>query len=455
MSNINLIIPKESFHHHRHSKKSNLSETHEIHSSNETHSARRKFMAEAALATKAIVPTVASDAVIEADLRALNDGVTGAWAKLMLDIGGAENLSTYRTKDGLWSLLDLCGRISDPKTKTLTNTAMILLDPTLVGSKVAAFSYSADGQNDLAPRYQWGWDSKTGEEENDGYCGETSFITAGLANGEYISQYDARQIAVGSQTDGELLIGDGSDVALAKAMHLNYDQWNQPKGSTKDFIAWLTKEVESGHPVAIGMYLNPSMFGETGPGDPEYDHIVIVTGIKDGKITFCDNGLKGGNTPSSAKYTYTYPISEIIGTRADADKSKFPYTIPDFDNNKDYHNHGIAIDGVKDKNSETLPIHLLTNVNNEPDEIKDHSNVRPPSTPVTLTGCISGLTPGKTYKIYVYDALSKVPDGSFNKNASKAARCITFTATGTSYAFTDQIKSSDQIAFRVVPADGP
>lgn len=277
---------------------------------NGSRAAHRKFLAEAIQVT---LPTVAPDKQIEKDLKNLNLGVKGTWDQLMKDIGGAGNLSTYRTSDGLWSLLNLCGRLSDAKTITLTNAATTLLDN--------GFQYSAAGQNDLPPRYQWGWDSSTQEEENNGYCGETSFITAGLANGEYISQYDAREIAVGhkskSQTEGQLLIGD-NDQALAKAMHLKYDVWDVDGGKTSDFITWLTNQVNSGHPVAIGVYLNPSAFGETGPGQPDYDHVVVVTGIKDGKITFCDNGLYGGNTPGTSQFTYTYPLDQFIGTRDQA-----------------------------------------------------------------------------------------------------------------------------------------
>ncbi len=36
----------------------------------------------------------------------------------------------------------------------------------------------------IGPRFQW--------EENNGYCGETSLISAGLYYGQYGSQYDAR-----------------------------------------------------------------------------------------------------------------------------------------------------------------------------------------------------------------------------------------------------------------------
>ena len=124
------------------------------------------------------------------------------------------------------------------------------------------------------------------------------------------------------------------------------------------------------------------------------------------------------------------------------------------DENKN--NYGIAITGTTGS-KETLPVHLLTNPNGEPNEIKDGKNTRPTPTPITLTACITGLTKGKTYKIYIYNynKLSYVADSNFNAHAKQAAECISFTATGSSYVMTKGIMSSDQIAFRVVPEDGP
>ena len=40
---------------------------------------------------------------------------------------------------------------------------------------------------DISPRLQW--------NENNGYCGEVSLISAGLYYGQYLSQYDARSLA--------------------------------------------------------------------------------------------------------------------------------------------------------------------------------------------------------------------------------------------------------------------
>lgn len=456
MSQVYQIDLNKAFHnsHHHHSSKKghkNRTKPTETGAPSGSRASARRFLAEAAVQPTPVIPKTATDKQVEKDLTRLNDGDAGAWAQLMKDIGGADNLSTYRTSDGLWSLMDLCGRISSSKTITLTNAATTLLDK--------GFQFQTRGpnglvQNDEAPRYQW--------DANNGYCGETSFATAGLDNGDYISQYDARQYATGSQDD-QLLLGDGSDAKLAAAMHLKMNEWNTDGGNTKDFLAWIKKELDAGCKVMIGLYTNENTFyGNTNPnaGQPDYDHIVTVTGISNGRIYFCDNGLYGNSASSGTPYEYSYPISAFEGTRQQANTPfanpdpSIPrnlYTLPDGDQN----NYGVAIQGVQGSD-ETLPIHLLTNVNNEPNEI-GKSNERPPATPVTLTGCITGLTPGKVYKIYVYDKFGKdaIPDSDFNKNSHMAAQCITFIATGSSYVFTNQIMSSDQIAYRVVPADGP
>ena len=75
--------------------------------------------------------------------------------------------------------------------------------------------------NPLPPRIQW--------NANYGYCGEASFISAGLFYGQYLSQYDARAIASNNArqnlSSSQLLLGV-NDVAAAKAMHLAATPFN-------------------------------------------------------------------------------------------------------------------------------------------------------------------------------------------------------------------------------------
>lgn len=74
--------------------------------------------------------------------------------------------------------------------------------------------------NDIPPRLQW--------EANYGYCGEVSFINAGLYYGQYVSQYDARAIASKNRgqslEESQLLIGV-NDLHAAEQMHLKAEPW--------------------------------------------------------------------------------------------------------------------------------------------------------------------------------------------------------------------------------------
>ncbi len=355
---------------------------------------------------------------IENDLAQLNANA-GALAPLYVDIGGEANLSTYRTPDGK-SLLDLCA------TSSLPNAALVLLNQ--------GFSFHAAGNN-LPPRHQW--------NHNHGYCGECSLIVAGLAYGQYMSQYDARELASGSQCK-ELLLGINGHIALEK-MHLQFEKW-QEEGANA-FLSWIKAHVQQGHPVAIGVYMNQNQFfGTTDPdaGDDEYDHIVPITQISDNTIDYNDNGLWGDD--SNPQYYFNSPLTAFPANREEANAPSGPiYSLSD--ETLDY---GVAILGVNDLKNETFPVRILTNINDEPNEIQDHSEARPLPSPVSLLVCISRLTPGVTYNVYEYDDICSIPDSDFNNN-SKGAKCTSISInSGSNYVFTRQITSDETIAFRVV-----
>lgn len=354
-------------------------------SSNNTGAARRKFMAEASLHPRPI--TLTSDQQVEQDLANLSYGVPGAWNQLMADIGGVQNLSTYRTSQG-FSLAELTGGFANGGAP-LTNALSILLQN--------GFKFI---DNDLSPRDQC--------DDNKGYCGEASLISAALANGEYISQYEARQLVFGNQTDNEILLNDGSAEKLAQMLGLTTDSWQPSQNSTTaDYLNWLAGQVNSGHPVAIGVYMNMTKFGESGQGDSTYDHIVMVTGIDltKGTITFSDNGLYNSddsNDPTKAQYSFTeslYGPNGCVGTRQDANASNNWYTIPLFNNGIDpnQRNYGVAITGS------TQHIHVFPSTTNEPD-IGDGSNTIPNGKAMTLTGCVDGAV-GKEITVNVYTSL--------------------------------------------------
>jgi hypothetical protein len=314
----------------------------------------------------------------------------------------------------------------------------------------AATNYRA-GSN-LPPRIQW--------NANYGYCGETSFVSAGLYYGQYISQYDARAIASRnarqSLESSQLLLGV-NDIAAAKAMHLTAVA---KQATTASFLPWVKSNVVAGNPVVIGVFMNQSRFYGTSnlnAGDTEYDHIVTVTGVTstrpltgptasypDDVLTFNDNGLWApGGLPQN---TFNYPFATFPATRQQANAKTGPvYSL------KNGLNYGIAFTGIIDLNRETVPVRLTTSTNAETPAMVNGSSTRPAAKPVTLTITVSGLTPGKTYNLYRYASMAAVPDSNFNANSTKATQKWKIVATGTTYTMTQTIMSNETAAYRAVP----
>jgi len=320
---------------------------------------------------------------------------------------------------------------------------------------------TATANNPVSPRLQW--------DANYGYCGETSFVAAGLFYGEYFSQYDARVLASNNanqaRESSQLLIGV-NDVRAARKMHLAAEPW-QPStlASSSSFLTWIKTHVIEGQPVIIGVYANSSLIdGSTSPtaGSNEYDHIVTVTGVsshrpltlptsarRNDTLTFDDHGLWDGDG-ATPQLSFTYSFGSFQMDRRQANASNG--TVYGLSNQTaDY---GIAITGVADPAHETLPVHLTTATNAERPVMRDGSTARPRSRAITMTATVSGLTPGENYTLYRYDALDKTPEIAFNAHAGNAAQLWTFTATTTTFSVTQSFASSDQVIYRAVPASG-
>eukprot|EP01040_Poterioochromonas_malhamensis_P005653 gene5653-6075_t len=312
-------------------------------------------------------------------------------------------------------------------------------------------------QNNFPVRYQWG--------ENMGYCGEVSLITAGLnLGGQYLSQYDSRIAACGSkqQSKCEMLIGV-NDQTAATAMHLQSVEWGTVKErSTQDFLLWVKQNTLKGYAVIIGVFMNYYEFYNVAvpsAGDADYDHIVPVLGIRsnhplndtttyydDDEIIFSDNGLYG--LASNAPYVFSYTFKQFQKSRENANtKNGDIYSLPNTASN-----YGLYITGIADKNSETLPIRIDTNLNYEKPEIVDGSNTRPNSMGLTLTATVSGLTINSNYNCYRYTSLESIPESNFNSNASKASQIYSFKATATNYSWNIDIQSNEIVALRCVKA---
>ena len=329
-----------------------------------------------------------------------------------------------------------------------------------IAATPAPTTYTAGSK--LPSRIQW--------DANYGYCGEVSFISAGLNYGQYISQYDARAIASKnarqSLESSQLLLGV-NDVATAKAMHLTAMAFNTAQQPTSTaFLSWVKSNVTAGYPVVIGVFMNQSRFYGTtnlNAGDTEYDHIVAVTSVTsthpltgpttyyaDDVLTFNDNGEWTG-TNGQPQNAFSYSFGSFAATRQRANaKTAAVYSLK---NGADY---GIAITGIIDLSRETVPVRLTTSTNAETPAMVNGSNTRPAAKPVTLTITVSNLKPGTTYTLYRYNSMANVPDSNINANAAKAAQKWTITIpSGSTYTMTQTINSNETAVYRAVPAGAP
>jgi len=305
---------------------------------------------------------------------------------------------------------------------------------------------------DLPPRLQW--------EANFGYCGELSFIIAGLHFGQYLSQYDARALATPgikqSSSSSQLLLDANEDVA-AKAMKLDYEIW--PKtGNSDAFVLWTKKHLLANHPIVLGVFENTSIFGFTAEQGDDYDHIVPLVGYAsshpitdeqvydDDQLTMNDNGDLDQSV-STSPLTFTYAKSSFVFDRTHQPNQ--PYYI---NNGED---SAIAILGVNDPDHETFPVQLALNTTSEQPELVDGASTRPAASPVTLTITVSQLTPGTAYTLYKYTSFTSVPAGNFNANAANAASATPITiSSGTTFTTTETIMSNEMAIYRAVKASG-
>jgi hypothetical protein len=220
---------------------------------------------------------------------------------------------------------------------------------------------------EVKPFYQW--------ENNDGYCGEVSMMQAGLSNGQWMSQYDARLVCgTGLSQAGpegacyshhgavdynaQLLIEDPgtgvsgpntyANAALClsnsrlRATTFNYSVQGSGLAGYRDYMSWVKREVIAGHQVTLAVLLN-------GGDDPQYDHEVAVLKIgtnhsptdstyyDDDVIYFDDHGVytfardrftsnpsippgAGSNTTECTPYVFGYTFGSLPKTRQEANR---------------------------------------------------------------------------------------------------------------------------------------
>ena len=157
----------------------------------------------------------------------------------------------------------------------------------------------------VTPFYQW--------ENNNGYCGEVSIMQAGLNNGQWMSQFNARLVCgVGLSQSGpdsggktwcanhknipdynaQLLIENPNTSVSGPNLFANAATCltnSQLSGATypyttgfgmpnsgltgyQDYMSWVKNEVINKHQVTVGVLVN-------GGTDPQYDHEVTVVAI--------------------------------------------------------------------------------------------------------------------------------------------------------------------------------
>ena len=221
----------------------------------------------------------------------------------------------------------------------------------------------------MKPRQQW--------NANFGYCGETSFIAAGMRHGQYTSQWTARRLASPGtpqwEEDAQLLLGV-NDLAAARRMRLLATPFdNRSQRSAREFLGWSKRRFVRGDDVIIGVFNNVRMLGEPlGLADSEYDHIVPLMGFGSATpfgrslayrgsdaITFSDNGLYdiGPNTP----FLYGYRLDRFTSGRRRASTEGGPlYSLK-----RRPPNYGVAIRGVADGDGVTAPVRLTSSADGE------------------------------------------------------------------------------------------
>lgn len=222
----------------------------------------------------------------------------------------------------------------------------------------------------ITPFYQW--------ESNDGYCGETSLLQAGLASGQWISEFNAR-IVCGAQGNGhdapvgtslsqtgpdgfckankqtpdynaQLALENPSVANAAQCLanfalrYQTYDYTTDNVGMSgyQSFMSWVKARVIAGDAVTVGIL-------DQDDTDAQYDHIVSVVKIgtnhsrtdaayyPDDVLYFDDHGGwtfedgqstgnppippgAGSDTRGCTPYYFGYAFDALPATRAQANK---------------------------------------------------------------------------------------------------------------------------------------
>ena len=289
------------------------------------------------------------------------------------------------------------------------------------------------------------WDS------NWGYCGESSLIAAGMAFGQYASQFTLRELASPgvpqAQEASQLLLGV-NDEAAARAMHLQANDYSSSdrfagrRGRLR-FVNWIHDQISTGAKVILGVYLK-------GGDDREYDHIlpaisVMPSGVKAGRKGLLKDSLSFADNYGQA---LSGTFGRLLSDRRAANRSSAePYSIP-----SGVANYGLAISGVADRDQVTIPVRLQASRYDEP--VLSEGSLQPPTPePLALRATVLIPDQNQSYNLYRYNDLSNVPDASFNAAAASAIQSWVIPAhSGASASFDLDVLTSDTVVFRAVPS---
>ncbi len=312
----------------------------------------------------------------------------------------------------------------------------------------------------IAPRLQW--------NSNFGYCGETSFISAGMRFGQYTSQWTARHLAAPHVKEwhaaSQLLLGV-NDGRAARRMKLSAEPFaGRRDASAQQFLSWVTDELLAGHVPIIGVFNNVTRLGEPPRlADPTYDHIVPVLALGSRRplgplsgyrasdtLTLSDNGLYGRR--ARRRFLFTYRFGSFPRTRRQADAPHGPlYSLKSTPPN-----YGTSVLGVRDPTGVTVPVRLTSSARGEGRENRRRLRRPPRAFGIRLTAHAKLPDRDRAYDVYVYRSFDDVPIRDFNSRSGEAIRHWHIPA-GHGRRWTNRIhtRSNRTRIFRAVPSDAP
>ena len=324
----------------------------------------------------------------------------------------------------------------------------------------------------VTPRIQW--------DANFGYCGETSFICAGMSFGQYCSQYTARSLASygmdQARQGSQLLLGTDNALKTAREMRLQAFAFDsQVPGSENDdvsdlvqathkFLATVKSNLLAGGVPIIGVFNNCDLLGEgkaRNYGDGQYDHIVPIVGwvshhplnqeradqyIADDAVILSDNGLYTPGDPATPPFLFPYEVGSFQGTREQANNPLGPLYMLKWQPE----NFGVVIQGVSDTNGVTIPVSLSSNLNSEP-PMENKSNTAPTPAPMDLTATVTIPDQSVSYNVYVYNDFADVPAQGFNSGNATPWYVIEPNQGSTVVLPVYSTMSDQTVVFRAVP----